>query len=353
MKGGFRVQGQDGVRGFNGGHCLALQDGVVSAFPSTSFSMSFKSNANAILQSKTVSAIKAPDSILALDSKATLHESFQKLVDKNILSAPVYDQSTSTWIGFLDVRDLVSFIVFVYDEQKVTDNTRLQDLLVHGLGQYKMATTDGVTVGYLARRNRFVPVSEEDSLTKVVEVLSKGVHRVPVVKDNKVVNIVSQSSIIKLLADELMKNVTSSDSDPTIADLSIGTAPVLSVGKGVSVIDTFRTMDKKQRSGIALVAPTGRLVGTTTGKDLGPFLQTPTLGALNLGVFEHLQAIRNKQDDIKTPAIAVFNKDKVSRAVSLLAATRVHRVFVVDGEEHYRPLRCISITDILNYLVSA
>jgi len=104
-------------------------------------------------------------------------------------------------------------------------------------------------------------------------------------------------------------------------------------------------------SGIALVDDTGRLVGTTTGKDLGLFLKNPTLAALNLPIFEHLQKIRTQLIDSKTPCIAVFERDKLSRAVALLAATRVHRVFVVDGEEHYHPVRIISITDILRYLV--
>lgn len=39
---------------------------------------------------------------------------------------------------------------------------------------------------------------------------------------------------------------------------------------------------------------------------------------------------------IRTPAIAVFEKDHISRAVGLLAATRVHRVFVVDNEAKYQ-----------------
>lgn len=84
-------------------------------------------------QSNTVTSIAAPKDIITVDSKASLHSAFQvlslvarsvcanmqTLVDAHILSAPVYDAATSSWIGFLDVRDLVSFVVFVYDEQKV------------------------------------------------------------------------------------------------------------------------------------------------------------------------------------------------------------------------------------------
>lgn len=36
---------------------------------------------------------------------------FKQLADANIRSAPVYDERTSRYIGFLDVRDLMAFIV--------------------------------------------------------------------------------------------------------------------------------------------------------------------------------------------------------------------------------------------------
>lgn len=44
---------------------------------------------------------------------------------------------------------------------------------------------------------------------------------------------------------------------------------MISVNKEVAVIDAFRMMDTSRRSGVALADNNGRLVGTTTGKDLG------------------------------------------------------------------------------------
>jgi CBS-domain-containing membrane protein len=134
----------------------------------------------------------------------------QTLLDNNILSAPVWDATQQMYTGFLDVRDLVSWVVFVYDEQKVKDNTRLVDLIQHGQGQFKMSGTDGVTVSCtsfsyhlsdvldLSRRHRFQSVTAGQPLTKVVEFLASGMHRVPVVKDGKVINIISQTNVIQV-----------------------------------------------------------------------------------------------------------------------------------------------------------
>jgi len=55
------------------------------------------------------------------------------------------------------------------------------------------------------------------------------------------------------LADNLRDAIIDNKNDPTIDSLKIGTKPVLSVSKKATVINTFRSMDQKKRSGIALV----------------------------------------------------------------------------------------------------
>jgi len=260
--------------------------------------------------------------------------------------------ASSKDIGFLDIRDLVTFVVFVYDNQKVHNDSRLEDLILHGIGQFHTRTTDGVTVSYLSRRHKFVTVKETDTLEQATRVLADQAHRVPVVDEQgHVVNIISQSSVIQIITQHCV-DLVGNDTDRKISELgSVGSAPVLSVNKSETVINTYRILDIKNKSGIALTDQNGRLVGTTTGKDLGLFLKNPSLATLNSSIFEHLQKIRAELIDIKTPCIAVFASDTLARAVALLAATRVHRVFVVDDEEHYRPIKVISITDILNFLL--
>jgi len=316
--------------------------------------LDFKERATKLLHSTTIGeAYPRPEKVVTLDSKCKLYDGFQTLIENNILSAPVWDATASKYIGFLDIRDLVAFVVFVYDNQKVNNDSRLEDLILHGVGQLHTPTTDGVTVSYLSRRHKFVTVKETDTLETATRVLAdQSIHRVPVVDENgKVVNIISQSSVIQIITQHCV-DLVGNHTDRTIAELHVGSTPVLSVKKTESVINTFRILDTKNKSGIALVDFDGRLVGTTTGKDLGLFLKNPTLAILNLPIFEHLQKIRAEIIDIKTPCIAVFARDSLARAVALLAATRVHRVFVVDNEEHYRPIRVISITDVLNFLLA-
>src|SRR3546814_13456163 len=85
----------------------------------------------------------------------------------------------------------------------------------------------------LSRRNRFIAVPVDATLQKVIEVLAKGVHRVPVVNaQGTVINVISQSAIIKFLSDRLHEVILESSGEPRLDELkSLGTTPVLTVGK--------------------------------------------------------------------------------------------------------------------------
>jgi 5'-AMP-activated protein kinase, regulatory gamma subunit len=217
---------------------------------------------------------------------------------------------------------------------------------------FNTLTTDGVTISYLARRNRFQPISKTASLLQVAQLLAEGVHRVAIVDDNhEVVNIVSQSTLVNFLSKHLNESGVHQDALATIGSLHIGTHPVIAVKKQTTVIETLRIMDSGRRSGVAIVDEHGRLVGTTTGKDLGLFIKHPTIAMLEMPIFKFLSEVRQQSIEIKSPTIAVFPADSLMRAIGLLAATRVHRVFVVDNEHDYKPTAVISITDILNLIV--
>jgi len=110
---------------------------------------------------------------------------------------------------------------------------------------------------------------------------------------------------------------------------------------------------KKKISGIALIDDTGRMVGVTTGKDLGLFLEYADIKLLEQPIGAYLKYIRTRSQNIlEVPAVAVFGKSKLVYAIGLIASTKIHRLFICDSEEAYRPVGVISITDILRYLVS-
>jgi len=288
-------------------------------------------------------------SVIIVKSTDTPLEGFKQLLEHNILSAPVYDISSQKYTGFLDMRDLVSFVVFVDDDQKSDFPSNLNELILRGSKLLKQPS-DGVTCTYLSRRNPFHAVSPNDSLLVVCEMLAKGLHRVPVVDSTgKVVNIISQSSIITFL--NLHLSILKHETQHTITDLNLGSKPVISVKQDTSVINTFRVMDNKKISGVAVVDAHGKFLGNTSASDLKLFIKTLNIDILNEPIMQYLKKIRQESVEIRTPTISCSSNDSLATLIGKLGATKVHKIFIADDSGGYKPDRVVSLTDILRYLV--
>ena len=98
------------------------------------------------------------------------------------------------FVGFLDVRDLISYVIMLHDAEGVTSDTTFNDVI---------NSIDITTVDF-AKRNPFTPVSSNDSLLTVAQLLARReVHRVPVVDNGSLVNIISQLDVIRVWLYEL------------------------------------------------------------------------------------------------------------------------------------------------------
>jgi len=232
-----------------------------------------------LLAAHKVSDLPLPKGhVITVQSNETPFDGFKKLIQHNILSAPVFDLQTKKYTGFLDMRDLVSFVVFVDDDQKSDVPANLQDLIMHGIKLFKQPV-DGVTCTYLSRRNPMHPIHANDTLLQAVEILAKGIHRLPVLNDHgEVINIISQSSIISFL--EKHHTAIKADTAQSIGEIQLGTRPVISVTESTPAIEAFRLMDKKGISGVAVVDRQGRFIGNTSGSDLKLFIKTISLELL-------------------------------------------------------------------------
>lgn len=104
----------------------------------------------------------------------------------------MWNEETSKYTGFLDMRDLVSSVVFIAEHAETPNTKTLADLFVNAKW-----VGGAFTVTYLSRRNPFRAVKATDSLAAVLELLAKKgpgrLKRVAVVGDDgRVINIVSQ-----------------------------------------------------------------------------------------------------------------------------------------------------------------
>eukprot|EP01102_Stenamoeba_stenopodia_P002834 TRINITY_DN1269_c0_g3_i1.p1 TRINITY_DN1269_c0_g3~~TRINITY_DN1269_c0_g3_i1.p1 ORF type:complete len:314 (-),score=57.67 TRINITY_DN1269_c0_g3_i1:193-1134(-) len=297
-----------------------------------------------LLRSTKVEDIpKGKEEIITISGKETPVQGFEKLIKNNVLAAPVFDETNNTFTGFLDIRDLISYAVFAFENHDKVDTYRKGESALYTL-------VDDVTVTYLSRRNPFHSVKPGDSLLDVAKLLSKpGVHRVPVVnpQTGAVVQIISQSSFIQLFAKHL-KQELAGDAAKTVAELNLGSSPVITVKTTNKTIDVFRLLDNTKRTAVGVVEESGDIIGNVSGKDLKLFISNnQSYDLLNMPIMGFLSRIRDENIDITAPTFCVCEHDPLALLIGKLAATRVHRIYVTKSAEDYKPVRVVSITDIL------
>ena len=95
-----------------------------------------------LLERTPVEVLRTPGdarAVVEIASTLAIADGFQVLLDQRVLSAPVYDPAARTYVGFLDLRDLVSWAVFLFDEQENPADDVL-DLINAAHKLYKHAT---------------------------------------------------------------------------------------------------------------------------------------------------------------------------------------------------------------------
>ena len=98
------------------------------------------------VQDKSVSELPDQAHILEIDADHTKPmEAFQQIVLKGFLSAPVFkmEKDKKKYIGFLDTRNLVAWVVYAYDDKNSTPS--LQEIVHHGIKRVAV-TMDAVSV---------------------------------------------------------------------------------------------------------------------------------------------------------------------------------------------------------------
>jgi CBS domain-containing protein len=310
----------------------------------------------------------------------------QKLSRHNILSAPVYDDQSGSYIGFLDTQDLVKFCVFCETHRDIQQDPQAESQPatepIHSTALTKLkraASTDdlktdthmygnalvGVTIAYLAHRHKFQAVFEDASLLDVINILAnKRSHRVPVLsrETNRIIDIVSQSSIANFLYQNREAPALKQILYATVSESQIGSRPVITAPATATAFEAFKILSDRNVSGIAIVDQNSqRCMYMTSGSDLRQFLKchVDKCNSLHESIPAFLSKARanfNLPDsaDAKRPDIVtVSNADTVGHALELLVKMKIHRVIVVDQAAGFVPEAVISISDILRWTLLA
>lgn len=305
----------------------------------------------------TSHSAKNDGKIIEIDSTLSPMEAASTLWEYSILGAPVWDAAKGEYIGFFDMRDILSAVTASarkYVKRGDDDGSGSVDEYQAVMGQELGSMSVGggiVTLSYLAARNPFVPCSPDTSLADVCRILvTKRCHRVVISPAAEVgsrcTSIVSQSALVKFLS----SHVESKHLKQTLDEAGLNyRKEVVSIVDTATAYDAFDMLDSHRLSGIAVVDEDGELVGNTSARDIKLAAQNRADIAMDMDILSYLAALRQSipEKNERYPNCHVHDDATVAHVVNLLAKTGYHRVFVVGKDQ--KPVGVISVSDVISF----
>jgi len=255
------------------------------------------------------------------------------LEEKKVRSLPVYDSLGKTYLGSVNVLDIVGFIASQAPKEDTFKNKwkELFDKSVKELLDFY-------------KTEPFLPMFENYSLKLAVKALSGMVHAIPIShsKTGLLSNILSQSDVNKFIDQNGCDKFLGKEASISAKELKLvaGADKLYKVHSDAIVSEVLPILYEKKVSGVAVVNSEGKIVGNFSASDLAK-LNLENFAGIYGPVFKFLQL--EKQELSCLPAHA-----KLSEFVHLLATRKVHRVWIVD--EVHKPIGLVSLTDVMRHI---
>jgi len=277
---------------------------------------------------------------------------FKGLVRHNFLSVPILQKTGRKWYGFIDMADIVSYIVDIFGANKL-QTTQDYWALFEKEESLRNKTVNDVAKYPLNRRNPFHPVKSGYSLFFVIEALARerDLHRIPVVDDERqLLNLITQSQVVRFLFENLGKMGDKIKKPVRMMDCAL--KDVIMISESQPAIEAFSKMTTENISGIAVVDETHKLTGTLSLRDLKAIAPDATLfWRLYQPTREFISRLNSEYGESRprTPQFCTPD-DTLESVITKLAEHKIHRLFVVDNLKV--PVGVISLKDILMQLMA-
>jgi CBS domain-containing protein len=189
--------------------------------------------------------LKPPDNrVFIAERTDKVVDVFKGLVQHNFLAVPVLQKTKHLWYGFLDMADIVSYIVEHFEETQLSSSEDFWNL-VNTTEEFQQKTVNEIMRRIGLTRNPFHPVKRGHSLLFVMEALAREhLHRVPVVDENRnLVNLITQSQLVRFLHQNLDR--IGPKVDKPVAEMEGVFHEVVSIQHDQKALEAFKLMVKE------------------------------------------------------------------------------------------------------------
>eukprot|EP01114_Cavostelium_apophysatum_P021353 TRINITY_DN742_c0_g1_i1.p1 TRINITY_DN742_c0_g1~~TRINITY_DN742_c0_g1_i1.p1 ORF type:complete len:353 (-),score=87.98 TRINITY_DN742_c0_g1_i1:51-1040(-) len=276
--------------------------------------------------------------IFRCKSTTSVADALETLIKQKILSMPVYDEKAKQYTSFIDMLDIVNYLVETLQEGELTSNF---PEMMKTTGKLRKATCDDVAG--ISGRNPYYPLDENAPLMAAIQLMADNkVHRIACVDraNGEIVTLISQSQAAAII----LNNINKFDvANKTLKDLNVGLKGVITIRKKNKVIEAFKLIHKSKISGVAVVNH-GVLIGNISASDIKTIGATGSyVSRLFVSIKEFLKLNGSGEVAYVTPN-ATYHE-----ALKKMVDLKFHRLYVCDDKKV--PLGVLSYGDLLEALI--
>jgi len=273
--------------------------------------------------------------IFTCDKTDSLTTVLNTLSKRKIHSLPVL-KATKQYYGFIDVLDVVRFVVDLCGEHVI----RKVDFDLYALDAWKEAKVTDVMKYPLSIENPFHPMRESQSWLAVVEVLATGIHRVPLLDDNHdLVHLVTQSQVMRFISHHMES--LGAKRNMLVRHIENSLQYVVSVATDQRLIDAFRLIKICNIGGVAVVNDKGALCGNVSAFDVKQITSTARWAN---------RLFRPVGEFISDNVVYLHQSDTLENAITKFVLHKIHRIYVVDPDTR-EPIGLVTLTDVLKEVI--
>jgi len=282
----------------------------------------------------------------------TIKSVFKGLIQHNFSSCPVLQKTKNKWYGFLDIANIVKFIVQHFGEATLAEHTDIMKLLEE-TENFKDLQVSDLMKNPMGILTPYHPIYMGYSLFSAYEVMARSnLHRLAIVDTNRqLVSVVTQSQMVEFTFRNI--SLLGAKGSKLVKDMPYNLHEVFHVKPSDIALKAFTVMSEKNVSGIAVLDDNGILVDQISMRDLKAMAPNGRLfWRLYKPVSDYLENVKKSHTDTHAKErpdtiVTVTPNDTLETVLGLLVHHRIHRVYIVESPQNKKPLGLITLRDIM------
>ncbi|OQR67914.1 hypothetical protein BIW11_13233 [Tropilaelaps mercedesae] len=275
--------------------------------------------------------------LVVFDTQLLVKKAFFALVSNGVRAAPLWDSAQQDFVGMLTITDFIHILRKYHGSPTV----RMDELEEHKIDTWRTVLTE--------MQRPLVSIGPDASLCDAITALiQQRVHRLPVIdkQTGNVLYVLTHKRILRFLFLYFYDLPHASYLDQSIQDLKVGSFENIATCKPtMPLIEALNTFIERRVSALPVVDEDGKVVDIYAKFDVINLAAEKTYNNLDISVGAALEFRNQYFEGVMT----CRSTDSLLQVMAKIVRAEVHRLVIVDDEEHV--VGIVSLSDILTFLV--